>query len=186
MAYTRKYNAEAEKKPFATRLRNLAEGGKYSQAEIANYVGCTPQAIGAYMRGETIPKLTDAQSIANFFNVSLEYLSGESNIKTKNKDIQDICFFTGLSEDFVKMCNAETITESTSIQNFLSTLGTNANIEDLIAAINKYYEYAANPLECLFDLDGKIVEMEMLSIVKSYATDLFWKIINEEAEQWQV
>lgn len=100
MAYTSKYNDEKANSPFATRLRTLAEERGASQAKIAEYVGCTYQAIGAYMRGETVPKLTDAQKIAEYFGVSIDYLAGKD--ECTSPDIQKIRDSIGLSERSIR------------------------------------------------------------------------------------
>ena len=101
MAYTRKVDLNAYNQTFPSRLRFLLEENKTNHKTLAEYVGVTPQAIGAYTRGETIPKLSDAQKIADFFNISLDYLSGRNSCKTLvNQDIKNKI---GLSDNAISV-----------------------------------------------------------------------------------
>ena len=53
--------------------------------------GLTEATISRYLKGERIPKLTDAITLANVLHVSLDYLSGLSEIpNSHNKKLWNI------------------------------------------------------------------------------------------------
>ena len=58
------------------RIKNLRIANNISQAELGNKVNASNQAISAYESGFRNPKPETWQALANFFNVSVEYLKG--------------------------------------------------------------------------------------------------------------
>jgi len=90
------YNAD-----FPKRLRELlAENGK-SQKELAEAMGKTRQAIGYYADGSSSPDWEALKFIANYFEVSADYLLGLSDVKSSEANMQMVCNYTGLSEDAI-------------------------------------------------------------------------------------
>ena len=102
MAYTGKVDMEKYNRTFPQRLRSLIKENPITQSDLAKTIGVTQQAIGAYTRGETMPKLDYAQGLAAHFGVSLEYLTGESDIKSPNQLQQVLHKETGLSEEAIQ------------------------------------------------------------------------------------
>ena len=70
---------------FPERLTELLKDNNMYQNDLAQHVGYTTQAISRWCRGETEPDLKTLKKIANFFNVSIDYLVG--NEKSANNDI---------------------------------------------------------------------------------------------------
>lgn len=60
--------------------------GTISQRDLAKMSGLTEATISRYLKGERIPKLTDAITLANVLNVSLDYLSGLSEIPNSHNN----------------------------------------------------------------------------------------------------
>lgn len=58
------------------RIKELRQENKFSQIELANKVHASNQAISAYESGTREPKETMWQALADFFNVSADYLKG--------------------------------------------------------------------------------------------------------------
>lgn len=85
--------------PFAERLRTLA--GDRSNQEIADGIGVARQTVGQFMLGNTTPDIETLGKLADYFNVSTDYLLCKSDIKTANTDLKAICLYTGLSEEAV-------------------------------------------------------------------------------------
>ena len=94
---------------FAKHLREdfLTDSAKVQQ--LADYLKCTPQAINQYKQGSSFPKMENLIKMAEFFNCSLDYLIGLSDVKSPVADLQAVCDYTGLSEVAVKVLhnNAE-------------------------------------------------------------------------------
>lgn len=72
------YNA-----PFAKAFRTLMIGnvgtrGRVRQQDVAEYIGKTRQAVGSYADGSVKPDTETLTKIADFFDVSADYLLGRS------------------------------------------------------------------------------------------------------------
>ena len=64
---------------FAERLSFLMEESSLSNLKLAKTIGVSDRLIGAWRKGENGPTLISASRIADFFDVSLDYLSGRSD-----------------------------------------------------------------------------------------------------------
>lgn len=74
---------------FKERLNELLKSRNMYQNDLAQYIGYTTQAVSRWCRGETEPDLEMLAKIANFFNVSTDYLLG--NVPYKNdKELEEI------------------------------------------------------------------------------------------------
>lgn len=69
---------------FKKRLRMAM--GTISQRDLAKMSGLTEVTISRYLKGERIPNLTDAITLANVLHVSLDYLSGLSEIPNRHNN----------------------------------------------------------------------------------------------------
>lgn len=63
------------------RLRDLREDADKTQSDIAEVLGTTAQYYGRYEKGETELPLSRAIQLADYYNVSLDYLAGRSVFK---------------------------------------------------------------------------------------------------------
>ena len=88
---------------FAKRLRELIESTGVSQAELANSVSVTRQAINSYTLGNTVPNSDVLTDIAKYFNVSSDYLLGLIDIKSNDTTVKSICEKIGLSDKSVNL-----------------------------------------------------------------------------------
>ena len=61
------------------RIKELRKKNKITQTELAKGIGTSTQAISMYEKGERNPKIDKIQALADFFNVSVEYLMGLSD-----------------------------------------------------------------------------------------------------------
>lgn len=64
---------------FSVRLRKLREKRRMSRRTLGELCGLSKNRIGRYERGEQEPSLRAMVDIADFFEVSLDYLSGRQN-----------------------------------------------------------------------------------------------------------
>lgn len=60
-----------------------------SQAELAQQVSISPQAVGKWERGESMPDIATLDRIAEIFGVDLNYFSGNSLTAETTTDMQD-------------------------------------------------------------------------------------------------
>ena len=95
---------EKANRPFARVLRSLlAEPPITSQAQLAEILGKTQQAIGQYVSGKSEPGYDVLIAIADHFQVSIDYLLGRSQHKTADMRTQAICDATGLNEESISL-----------------------------------------------------------------------------------
>ena len=63
------------------RLKELREQRRLNQEALAQKLNVSQSTISAYEIGERVPDLETLIAIANFFDVSLDYLAGLSDLK---------------------------------------------------------------------------------------------------------
>ena len=64
------------------RIRDLREDNDLKQKQVAAYLLCDQSLYSKYERGERPLPLDLACKLADFYNVSVDYLMGRTNIKT--------------------------------------------------------------------------------------------------------
>lgn len=70
---------------YAQRLRDLREDKDLNQADIAKILQTSQSYYAQYENGKRQMPFDRAILIANFYNVSLDYLAGRTNVKAVNK-----------------------------------------------------------------------------------------------------
>ena len=68
---------EKQKLLFSSNLSRLIEDRNLKQAEIAEYIGVSPQTFNTWVKGIAFPRMGKVQKIADFFNVPKSYLIEE-------------------------------------------------------------------------------------------------------------
>lgn len=63
---------------FSTRLKDLRCNKGLTQRELAKALNVTKSAISGYESGLRVPSLEGLHAIANYFGVSIDYLTGNS------------------------------------------------------------------------------------------------------------
>ena len=69
---------------FPARLRKLREERRQSRAVLSELCGLSRGMIRQYERGEKTPTLKTLKVLANYFEVSIDYLAGETNIRKRS------------------------------------------------------------------------------------------------------
>ena len=69
--------------PFGSVLRELRLRNNMTQRVLAEALGLSESAIGMYERGHREPDFETLETIADYFNVDMDYLTGRSNIERK-------------------------------------------------------------------------------------------------------
>ncbi|MBP5427396.1 MAG: helix-turn-helix transcriptional regulator [Clostridiales bacterium] len=72
---------------FAENFKKLRKEKQITQQVIADYLGITRQAIAAYEKGKREPNLNMIVKIAEFFEVSVDFLLGVSQLRLANAQI---------------------------------------------------------------------------------------------------
>ena len=63
-------------KDFGIRLRSLREKRNISQVTLSTHLGMAQESLSSYERQKTNPSIDVLKDIADFFNVSADYLLG--------------------------------------------------------------------------------------------------------------
>ena len=72
--YPRNFFGDNFNEKFSEKLKNLREHQELSQKEICNRLGLPTSTYSRYECGDTQPNLTSLKLLANFFDVSVDYL----------------------------------------------------------------------------------------------------------------
>ena len=68
-------------------IARLREDKGWSQTDLADTSSVSRVMIGKYERGEAIPSIEVAKKIADAFGVSLDYLIGEGQLSSYDKEV---------------------------------------------------------------------------------------------------
>lgn len=66
---------------FSNRLENLLEENNLSQKQLSTELHIAPSTLNGYLRRNREPGFATLIKLANFFNVSTDYLLGVTNIR---------------------------------------------------------------------------------------------------------
>lgn len=81
-------------------IADLRKAKDWSQTELAANSGVSREMIGKYERGDAAPSIDAAKKIADAFEVSLDYLTGEGqNSKFDKKTLKRLHDLEALEED---------------------------------------------------------------------------------------
>ncbi len=87
---------------FYQRLKDLKEDADLTQKEVADLIGVSMNHYGKYERGETDIPLEKAIILAKYYDVSLDYLAGLTNIKKIEVDKTQFAKFTKMFAQLTK------------------------------------------------------------------------------------
>lgn len=81
---------------FASRIKELRMESELSAEALGNYLGYSRSSISCYENATRVPDIKVLTAYANFFDVSIDYLVGKSNIR---KTLYSIACFSDISTD---------------------------------------------------------------------------------------
>lgn len=67
------------------RIKELRKDAGLTQKEFAKIIGITDASISKYENGEMIPKIDKLEKMSDIFGVTVEYITGESDLKISPK-----------------------------------------------------------------------------------------------------
>lgn len=71
---------------FGDRLKLLRKNSGYTQKELGEKLNISARVVGYYESNERFPDKDTLTGIADFFNVSVDYLLGRTDIKNANNN----------------------------------------------------------------------------------------------------
>lgn len=89
---------------FSARLRKLRAEWSLTQDELAPKLGISRSTLGMYETGKREPDFETLETIADFFNVDMNYLIGHSNdpIDYENRYVDSPTWWEGTNEEWMK------------------------------------------------------------------------------------
>lgn len=116
--------------PFPTAFRALLSGetgrrGKVSQQEVADYIGKTRQTVGYYADGTAKPDIDTIGKLADFFDVTTDYLlgrSGYTDSELRVGSLESYGFTEAATRNVYRLHVGKSL-ESTGSQNAEGSLG---------------------------------------------------------------
>ncbi len=72
---------------IGSKIIQLRKDNNLSQSQLANKIGVSRTIVGNYERGTNSPSVEILLKIANTFNVSVDFIIGESNLSSYDKEI---------------------------------------------------------------------------------------------------
>ncbi len=130
---------------LATRLRLLLDGKpNATQTQLSEAIGVSQQMVSQYVNGISEPGCNTLIKIADFFDVSLDYLLGRTETRTTDPTIKKVCEITGLNEhsiDLLSGINACAMDdEYGEIQLFVR------NPDYAFCLVNEFIDFAFSPV----------------------------------------
>lgn len=86
------------KEIFAKHLIELREEKEITQQTLADDLGITRQSLSLYEKAERTINIDLIVKIADYFNVSTDYLLGRTDVKTTESNIKAVCDYLYISE----------------------------------------------------------------------------------------
>lgn len=86
---------------FPERLKYLRKEKELTQDELAKRLEISRSSLAMYEQGNREPDFETQESIADYFNVNLDYLMGRSNVRTPILEMNKIGLLTELEENLV-------------------------------------------------------------------------------------
>lgn len=157
--------------PFAVRLRELA-GNKTNQ-EIADGVGVSRQTIGQFILGKTYPDINTLVRLADYFEVTTDYLLCITDYRLDAPTITNACETTGLSEDTILMlCHYSG--------------GGKEIFDDIASDLLVELEHIANYKQAYNESSAKLVELHKKQSTEGITKKDLLKIESQIASQIQL
>ena len=91
---------------FLQRFKELT-GETATQQDIADKIGTPRQSVGNWLSG-MIPNTAQLDKIAKAYNVSINWLTGVSDVKSADFSVEMVCSFLGLDEKTVLAIKSST------------------------------------------------------------------------------
>lgn len=82
------------------RIKELRLEKRITQSELSNYLGLTPKMVSFYELGQRFPPQDIIIKLADYFNVSADYLLGRSEIRNPDKLLKEYTLYYENHKDF--------------------------------------------------------------------------------------
>ena len=166
---------------FADRLSDLIKESGKTISELAKDIGVSAGILSSYQNDKAVAGVTNLKRIADYFNVSCDYLLGEADCK--NPDNEAIRQKIGLSDKSISLLQSN-ISPNVDYTFILNTLVENGSIESICCEISDGVKKSIDIDQVLDELNQDFDELERSDYVFSGLRSLSEKI-ESSTEQYQ-
>lgn len=146
---------------IGNRIKQLREEKGIKQEELARMLSVSPSTVGMYEINKREPNNEITINLANFFNVSVDYLLGNSEFRTKEDEL-DNYLNKEFKNDFIQSLKALELDKP--------------DLEKAITAfIENYMIITDNPSVDIYNMEDSLIYYAYELITKHY-----FKLINKE------
>lgn len=90
------------KKIIGSRINSALAMNNTLQKELAKQLNVKDNIVSYWCKGDRTPNTSQIIQIANYLNVSTDYLLGVTDVATTDKDLKFVCEYTGLNETAIR------------------------------------------------------------------------------------
>ena len=162
------------KNVIGDRIGSLLSEKNKRQKELAEYLGVTANTVSYYVTGTRVPNIDQIIKIAQFFDVSTDYLLGISHAASRDVTLKGVCEYTGLNDKAIEELHSlKTLTKNQAghvhpIKNYTLDMIQNFVLSESLAMI-------ARQLKILQDLDEKYCRYsKMLNFISQEKADEYF------------
>lgn len=138
---------------FTERLSALMKDSGTTQYALSKYCYVSRQAVSKWVTGLATPDVDNLAKIADYFNVSTDYLAGRNDYKTNDKATKELCATLGLSETSIEVLSKSNNTAiAANVADLFSVVDDDSRRED---AINKLMNAITTDIRFIVD---KLIE----------------------------
>lgn len=146
--------------------------GDTPSGTVAQALGVSRQTISNFVNGRYKPDGDNLEKLADYFNVSTDYILGRTDVKSSNTTIIDMCKYINLSEESVKYLHSLDVNSSNLLDRiFCQTVSDNPLMEQdyyiFTRLINRALEYILNATETEINKNNRIKASELAKIYGS-------------------
>ncbi len=123
---------------FAERLTQLRNEKGLKREDVAKVLGCSVSAVGNYENGNRTPDFDSLIKLVDYFNTTIDYLLGKTDIQTDDRDLQFVCQYTGLSSDAVEKLREEGKNAQLPYNELISEFITKVDLQELSKHVFNY------------------------------------------------
>lgn len=132
------YSAAANKDTrFPSQLRDLRKKKGVSQKTLSEALGVSKSTVGLWETGDTLPDAKSVHDLADYFEVSADYIVGRTTVFSTDSNLRNACEYTGLSEGIISTL-AELKSESPELFDFLAETDNFLQLLNLLTILCEY------------------------------------------------
>ena len=163
---------------IGARIAKLRESKGLSQKQLAEALKVRRETVTQWENATRDLKTEYLVKLAQYFNVSVDYLLFLSDAPSRNEDIQGLHSKTGLWDGAITQLIVDKYIDDTERAEFASYLIQHECFPKLIKSIKQYHSFSPDQT-CYIDIHGDDHETSMQALFKLIVSDLFWGIAND-------